>query len=136
MTVMLSYVGLAPWAVGIEVIECDTPDGVVDMYNDSMLRSATFTCDSVPTLSFRLVDYGSGREYYLEFFGVKDLLFKQDSLTFGANRWDPRRVKTFYGVELPSSEDVSTLEIRTIVGDYNLQCDSVRFRWDGVPNSR
>ncbi|WP_213011134.1 hypothetical protein [Paractinoplanes toevensis] len=133
---MLSFVGLAPWAVGIEVIECDTPDGVVDMYNDSMLLSATFTCDSVPTLSFLLVDCGSGREYYLEFLGVKGLVFEQDSLTFGANLWDPRTVKTFYGVELPSSEDVSALEIRTIVGNYNLQCDSVRFRWGGVRNPR
>ncbi|GIF19291.1 hypothetical protein BJ973_006336 [Actinoplanes tereljensis] len=129
MAMVLSFVGLAPWGVGIEVIECETPDGVVDMYNDSMLRSATLTCDSVPTLSFQLVDDRSGRDYFLEFLAVKDLVFKQEPLTFGANRWDPQRVKTFYGVELPSTVGVTTLEIRTIVGDYNLQCDSVRFRW-------
>jgi hypothetical protein len=129
MNESLKFLGLAPWEPGIEIIECKTPEGVVDMYAYSTLLNSTLTCSQFPDLSFRLTDDERARAFFLDFRSIQDLVFEQDPEPFGAKPWAPGRVKTFYGVEYVGSEDGPLFEVRTIVGNYRFRCGTVQFRW-------
>ena len=125
----LTFLGLEPWAAGIEIVDCVTPDGLVDLHNECQLLRTTLSCEPLPAFGLEFAPDRHPKPFALRFRGVRELSFRQDELTYGAGLWDPNVVSTFIGLEFRTTDDAPAFTVRTIVGDYTFRCDEVEFRW-------
>lgn len=125
------FEGLAPWAEGMEIIECAVGGVVIDLYNECTLLDSTITCAPAVDLCLRFVRDADGLRVHLVFVDVTELNFVEESSPrlVGQSGWSGPDVETFYGVEFRNRGDGSAeFVVSTIIGTYKFVCGKVQLR--------
>jgi hypothetical protein len=133
------FTGMSPWLPSEdEIIECETPEGLVDLHNDCRLIAIEIPVLPTPRLDLAFTSVKAGRDFRLVFHGVLDLQFTQDPDDHlpHSGDWNPEVDSTFYGLRYDSAhvtnsegERYASFSVSTIQGDLELIANEIEFRW-------
>ncbi|NJC84154.1 hypothetical protein [Planosporangium mesophilum] len=126
------FEGMVPWQYNSEIIECDTPHGLIDLHNDCVLEALAVQVGPPPSVVLTL-HRPDGDRFQLVFHDVLEASFVQDSddALPGAHNWDREEVSTVYGVDYTDmgTDALPRFEISLIVGTVALRSPRVSLTW-------
>jgi hypothetical protein len=132
------FSGMAPWKYDSEIIECDTPRGLLDLHNDCVLETLAVCVGPPPSVVFTLHE-PEGNHFQLVFHDVLEASFAQDpdNAQPRAHNWNAEEVSTVYGINYTDmgTDALPLFEIELITGVVTLRSPRVSLTWLGPGES-
>src|SRR5512138_1620788 len=109
-----TFEGMTPWESDSDIIECNTPDGTIDLHNEATLVEISLTLSGRPGVHLRFLG-DDERQFQLSFESAHAIAFHEDAGSY----WpvDIRGVETLYGIDYDDGpDDTPRFEVRTLLG--------------------